>query len=80
MVLMWHQSCEGRAGMNHSTILAIVRGSNQRREMATPKRTCNRHTDCDAAVLKWKAEHPQSPYTPVDFHCHDDECEDCFGC
>lgn len=38
------------------------------------KRTCNRHTDCDAADAKAKAEGRAF----VD-HCHDPCCEDCFG-
>jgi hypothetical protein len=39
-----------------------------------PKRTCNRHDDCDAADAKAKA----AGQSFVD-HCHDDCCEDCFG-
>ena len=34
------------------------------------KRSCNRHSDCDAAP-KWPARGSEC--------CHDDECEDCFG-
>lgn len=34
------------------------------------RRTCNRHTDCDAADVK-AGGHAN--------HCHDDCCEDCFG-
>lgn len=45
-----------------------------------PARSCNRHSDCDRAEEEvmsrrgiTRAEiHPS-------FHCHDDECEDCFG-
>lgn len=37
-------------------------------------RTCNRHSDCDAADAKAKAEGRNF----VD-HCHDDCCEDCLG-
>lgn len=36
-------------------------------------RTCNRHVDCDAADAAAKAAGKR-----VD-HCHDDDCEDCFG-
>jgi len=39
-----------------------------------PKRTCNRHDDCDAANAKAKAAGRFSAD-----HCHDDCCEDCFG-
>lgn len=44
-------------------------------------RTCNRHSDCEKAedeVMQRRGiERSQISYT---FHCHDDECEDCFGC
>jgi hypothetical protein len=38
------------------------------------KRTCNRHSDCNAADEKARA----AGYLSAD-HCHDDCCEDCFG-
>jgi hypothetical protein len=44
-------------------------------EPVKKKNSCNRHLDCEAANEKAKelgrlwAE-----------HCHDDCCEDCFGC
>jgi len=41
-------------------------------------RSCNRHSNCDQAVAKFEAENGRKP--GVSFHCHDDECEDCFGC
>lgn len=42
-----------------------------------PKRACNRHDDCDAADAEAKA----LGYSPFDIiHCHDECCEDCFGC
>ena len=37
------------------------------------KRTCNRHDDCDAADAEATAKGRR-----VD-HCHDEECEECFG-
>lgn len=40
------------------------------------KRTCNRHDDCDAVDERFKAK---SLPLPVDLHCHDEDCEDCFG-
>lgn len=43
------------------------------------KRSCNRHDDCGEADKKWLANHPKELYTPVNFHCHNDECEECFG-
>lgn len=45
-----------------------------------PKRECNKHNDCNEADKKWLTDHPDKKYIPVNFHCHDDECEDCFGC
>jgi|SRR5579859_3736937 len=47
---------------------------------APKQRGCNRHNDCDAADAKWLAAHPEEKFVPFSFHCHDDECEDCFGC
>ena len=43
-------------------------------------RSCNRHNDCNEANRKWLETHPLEKYVPINFHCHDDECEDCFGC
>ena len=37
--------------------------------------SCNRHCDCAAADAKAASK----GRTRAD-HCHDDECEDCFGC
>jgi|ERR1700728_186564 len=44
-------------------------------------RSCNRHFDCKEAEEKYYARYPKESrgYIP-NFHCHDDECEDCFGC
>ena len=41
-------------------------------------RSCNRHSNCDEANAEYKAKHGDAP--PASFHCHDDECPDCFGC
>ena len=40
--------------------------------------SCNRHDDCDKAVDEWKTRNPGRTI-PASFHCHDDECEECFG-
>jgi hypothetical protein len=54
-------------------------------------RTCNRHFDCDKAEQEvkerweanWKEQYPgqtkRFPGVSASFHCHDDECEECFG-
>jgi hypothetical protein len=42
-------------------------------------RECNRHYDCDEAEAKWLAKHPKEKWVPVDFHCHNECCEECFG-
>lgn len=39
-----------------------------------PTRSCNRHTDCDAANEKAKAAGRLGAE-----HCHDECCEECFG-
>lgn len=49
-----------------------------------PKRTCNRHSDCDAADKKVReAGGRDLPYGGKSYradHCHDECCEECFGC
>jgi hypothetical protein len=45
----------------------------------TAKRSCNRHDDCDQAAKDWLLNHHMEKYVPVNFHCHNDECEECFG-
>ena len=42
-------------------------------QVIVAKRTCNRHDDCDAANAAAKAKGRYAD------HCHDDDCEDCFG-
>lgn len=42
------------------------------------RRSCNRHDDCTKAEEEFKAENGRAP--GFNFHCHDEECEDCFGC
>lgn len=41
------------------------------------KRSCNRHSDCDKANARYKVEYGRDP--GYNFHCHDEDCEDCFG-
>lgn len=36
-------------------------------------RSCNRHVDCDAADERMRAR------ATLAHHCHDENCEDCFG-
>jgi hypothetical protein len=40
-------------------------------------RSCNRHNDCEKAEENAK-RNGQTNF--INFHCHDDECPDCFGC
>lgn len=44
----------------------------------TPVKSCNRHVDCEVAEQVFKEKNGRLPN--LSFHCHDDECEDCFGC
>lgn len=44
------------------------------------KRSCNRHDDCDKFDKEYLDKYPDKKYVPFNQHCHDDECEDCFGC
>lgn len=42
--------------------------------VTTPgERTCNRHNDCDAADVRAKEAGRRAS------HCHNENCEDCFG-
>lgn len=40
-----------------------------------PPRSCNRHSDCNKADEEAKKRGAWAAS-----HCHDDTCEDCFGC
>lgn len=44
-------------------------------------RSCNRHSNCGKAEEELLARNPGMKSTEISpsFHCHDDECEDCFG-
>ena len=48
--------------------------------MIQGSRSCNRHFDCDKADKEWLVRNPKERRVPTNFHCHDDNCEDCFGC
>lgn len=39
---------------------------------------CNRHRDCKAADEAYKTKHGVA-FAPVNFHCRNEDCEDCFG-
>lgn len=47
-----------------------------------PVNHCNRHSNCKAAEEALLARNPGMTRLDISFsfHCHDDECEDCFGC
>ncbi len=46
-----------------------------------PRRSCNRHFDCDEAERLVLERHPGKTRMDIsfNFHCHNDECEECFG-
>jgi hypothetical protein len=44
---------------------------------ATVRNSCNRHDDCKAADEAYVARHGERP--GWNFHCHDEECDECFG-
>lgn len=48
---------------------------------AVRSKSCNRHNDCEAAEIALLGRKPGMKKTDISlsFHCHDDECEDCFG-
>lgn len=55
-------------------------------ETAKPKRSCNRHDDCDAAEVAYcksisdaGVKGPKPGEHIPNFHCHSDDCEDCLG-
>jgi|SRR6185437_1201379 len=45
---------------------------------AEPKRSCNRHDDCDEAERFLLERHPGKTKADIhlDFHCHREDCED----
>lgn len=40
------------------------------------KNTCNRHDDCAAADRRARI----SGVRDAAYHCHSEDCEECFGC
>jgi hypothetical protein len=44
---------------------------------AAGKRSCNLHVDCDAVEARLITEGKKRPF--INLHCHNDECEECFG-
>jgi hypothetical protein len=69
-----HKSSFGPRATSSSPVLGAPYG-------AEPSiRSCNRHSNCEEANKKWLSEHPGESSAPWSFHCHNDECEDCFGC
>lgn len=50
-------------------------------EKTEKARSCNRHNDCEKAEEEvMKRRNITRDKISGNFHCHDDECEDCFGC
>lgn len=51
-------------------------------ELYNSRKTCNRHSDCRQAELEWAARNPEKVKQGLGygFHCHSEDCEDCFGC
>jgi len=51
-------------------------------QRARDENTCNRHDDCEAATLAYMQRHEIKHRWQVPFrlHCHDENCEECFGC
>lgn len=45
----------------------------------TPELGCNRHLNCHEAEFSYRAQSEGRRPIPSNFHCHDDDCEDCFG-
>lgn len=44
-------------------------------------RSCNRHSDCNKADTEAKVrQRAHGLYERGADHCHDECCEDCFGC
>jgi hypothetical protein len=45
-------------------------------------KSCNRHEDCEQAEAEVLARRPDLKKSDISlsFHCHDEDCEDCFGC
>lgn len=57
----------------------------QRVEREREANTCNMHRDCAAANEKFKRDWPDGRRQRWGVqlnatHCHDRDCEDCFGC
>ena len=47
--------------------------------VVTQNKGCNLHDDCAAFNAEYRKAH-NTAFVPYNLHCHDDECEDCYGC
>lgn len=45
---------------------------------AEANKGCNRHRDCKAAEEAWRVK-TGGTFIPANFHCRNEDCEDCFG-
>lgn len=62
-----------------SPVIGVPQPATEPTKEFVPSNFCNRHSDCAAAVENFKRNN--SGKTPgFNFHCHDEDCEDCFGC
>jgi len=55
--------------------------STPQQQITPQKRSCNRHEDCDTAEEALLARSPSKTKADISlsFHCHAEDCEDCFG-
>jgi hypothetical protein len=67
----------GHAEAQRMTAQGSAQAAAQPFATATPPKvvSCNKHTDCDAADARARAQGEERGAV----HCHDDCCEDCFG-
>ena len=75
------KNCDGTGKVPHSNAWRPFEPSVETHEAAQEaltENTCNRHNDCAAAVASFIERRGHAP--GFGFHCHDDDCEDCFGC
>lgn len=61
------------------TCLCHVRDGKCKVHPENKTRYCNRHSDCTVADKDYLLRHPEETRVPFSHHCHDDECEECFG-
>jgi hypothetical protein len=70
----WREAQATIKRLNESKVVMLPP---REREPLTFPKSCNRHGDCDEADAIFEKRNGRKP--GYGFHCHNDECDECFG-